>query len=72
MAKNIRKLNQKIKKLTSNSASDNEYNNNDYNKFYKYGYHNIIWGQKLEGKQSRKCSGINSQIKRVTGLPKFA
>ena len=69
---NIRKLKQKIKKITSNGAYDNDYNNNDYNKYYTCGYHNIILAEKIEGKQSRKCSKINSQIKRETGLPRFA
>lgn len=64
---NIRKYKQNTKKRTSNGTSDN-----DYNKFYKYGYHSIIWAEKIEGKQSRKCSKVNSQIKRVTGLPRFA
>ena len=71
MTKNIRKLNQKIKRLTSNSVSDNDYNNNDYDKFYKYGYYGIKWGQRLEGQVSRRCRHVNRQINSKVGMTRW-
>ena len=67
---NIRKYKQKIKKITSNSTSDNDYNNNDFHDFFgtlqKLGTNAVI-----EGKVSRKCRYVNRQINSKVGMTRW-